>query len=267
MRPSRIKAKFARNEPVLLTQLHFTDPSVYELTSLLGFDGIWMDMEHHGYSVETAGTLMRAARVGSADVMVRPAKGEYMRMGRILELGAQGIMYPRCADAAEAAEVVRWSKFAPLGTRGFDGGNPDMPYCAMEIADYIRAANRETFVVIQIEDAEALEHARAIAAVEGVDALCFGPADFSILSGIPGQFDHPRLRDAQRRIAEAAKSAGKDWGQPVGSIEQARQLMSMGARFFCYGADIVHVLQALQKAQQVFKPLGFTFDSRLTPGA
>src|SRR5437899_11030854 len=115
MRTSRIKARLKHNEPVLLTTLHLTDPSLFELASLMGFDGIWMDLEHHGYSVETAQTLMRAARVGGADIMVRPAKGEFMRMGRMLEAGAQGVMYPRCNDAAEAAQVVKWAKFAPLG--------------------------------------------------------------------------------------------------------------------------------------------------------
>src|SRR5215470_14201547 len=165
MRPSKIKAKLKRNEPVLLTTLHFIDPSLYEMTSLMGFDGIWMDLEHHGTGVETAMTLMRAARVGSADIMVRPAKGEFMRLGRLLEAGAQGILYPRCDDPAEARQLVRWSKFAPLGQRGFDGGNPDMPYCTMPVADYVRAANEQTFIIIQIEEASALSHARAIAEV------------------------------------------------------------------------------------------------------
>src|SRR5437016_14514639 len=145
MRISRVKSKLARNEPVLLTTLHLTDPSLYELTSLMGFDGIWMDLEHHGYSLETAMTLMRAARVGSTDVMVRPAKGEFMRLGRVLEAGPQGIMYPRCADAAEAREVVAWAKFAPLGRRGLDGANADAPYCSMPVDAYVRAANEQTF--------------------------------------------------------------------------------------------------------------------------
>src|SRR5690242_17423090 len=145
MRPSKIKAKLRKNEPVLVTTLHFTDPSLYEMVGLMGFDGLWMDMEHHGYSLETAMTLMRAARVGSTDIMVRPAKGEFMRLGRMLEAGAQGIMYPRCDNAAEAKEVVTWAKFAPLGKRGFDGGNPDMPYCTMDTAAYVRNANEETF--------------------------------------------------------------------------------------------------------------------------
>src|SRR5436190_18998103 len=185
MRTSRIKAKLNRNEPVLLTTLHLTDPSLFELTSLMGFDGIWMDLEHHGYSVESATALMRAARVGGADILARPAKGEFMRLGRLLEAGAQGIMYPRCADAVEAREVVRWSKFAPLGQRGFDSGNPDNPYCLMPMADYVQAANEQTFIAIQIEDQAAVANAREIAAVDGVDVLFFGPADFTVLNGIP----------------------------------------------------------------------------------
>src|ERR1044072_6178243 len=128
MHHTKKKKNLNRTEPVLLTTLHLLDPSLYEMTSLMGFDGIWMDLEHHGTSLETAMTLMRAARVASADMRVRPSKGEFMRLGRMLEAGAQGIMYPRCDDAAEAKQVVTWGKFAPLGKRGFDGGNPAMPY-------------------------------------------------------------------------------------------------------------------------------------------
>jgi 4-hydroxy-2-oxoheptanedioate aldolase len=82
MRFSRIKAKLRKNEPALITCLHYTDATLYEMTSLMGFDGIWMDLEHHAYSVETAAKLMCAARVGASDIVARPAKGEFMRMGR-----------------------------------------------------------------------------------------------------------------------------------------------------------------------------------------
>lgn len=263
MRRSRVKAKLNNNEPALITVLHLIDPSLFEMTSLMGFDGIWMDMEHHTYSVETAAVLMRAARVGCSDIIARPAKGEFMRMLRMLEAGAQGIMYPRCDDAAEAAEVVRWAKFAPMGTRGFDGGNPDMPYCTMPIDRYVREANDETFIIAQIESPEALDRAEEIAAVDGVDVLMLGPADFSILSGIPGQFDHQRIHDARRKIATAAKKHGKQWGCPSGSAEMTSQLLDMGARFICHMADIVLVKNGLEQIQAAFAPLGFTFDNRL----
>jgi 4-hydroxy-2-oxoheptanedioate aldolase len=263
VRPSRVLAKLRKNEPALLTTLHLTDPSLYELTSLMGFDGIWMDLEHHAYSVETAGNLMRSARVGASDILARPAKGEFMRMGRLLEAGAQGIMYPRCESADEAREVVRWAKFAPLGTRGFDGGNPDMPYCTMPMDDYLVQANRETFVVVQIESPDALKHADEMAAVDGVDVLFLGPADFSILSGVPGQWGHPQIVSAIDTVAAAAKKAGKHWGMPCFSLEFTKMLLEKGARFLAAGADIIMVLQGMQKLQADYAALGCTFDNRL----
>ena len=263
MRPSRIKSKLQRGEPVLVTTLHLIDPSVFELASLMGFDGIWMDLEHHSYSLQTGTELMRAARVGTADIVTRPAKGEFMRMQRMLEAGAHGIMYPRCDDAREAAEVVGWMKFPPEGRRGFDGANPDNPYLAMPLDQYVEEANRQTFLILQIETPEALDRIDEIAAVDGVDILMLGPGDFSIHSGIPGQFDHQCVRDAKQKIADVARRTGKQWGCPVGSVEQAQELMEMGARVIFYMADIAMVKAGLERIPQEMAPLSFTFDNRL----
>jgi 4-hydroxy-2-oxoheptanedioate aldolase len=265
MRTSRVKAKLRRGEPVLVTALHLADPSLYEMTSLMGFDAIWIDLEHHQFSVETAATLMRAARVGASDIIARPGKGEFMRMSRLLEIGAQGIMYPRCDDAKEAAEVVRWAKFAPLGERGVDAANADADYCFTPIERYLHTANAETFVIIQIESPAALEHAEAMARVPGVDVLMLGQGDFSVLSGVAYQFAHPKVRGALERVAAAAKAAGIHWGTTSGSPEHTRGLLEMGARFIGHGADIVFVKRGLEQVQADYAPLGFTFAHR--PGA
>jgi len=263
MRPSRIKAKLARNEPALVTTLHLTDPSIYELTSLMGFDGIWMDMEHHAYSLETAAGLMRAARVGVSDIVARPAKGEFMRMARMLEAGAHGIMYPRCDSAEEAAEVVRWAKFAPIGERGCDGANGDAPYCTMPVDEYVHEANQQTFLVIQLEQSHAIDRAEEIAAVEGVDVLMLGPGDLSVLSNIPGQMDHPIIQEAKEKISAAARNTGKQWGSTCGTPQAAAEMIEMGARFLCYGADILMVKQGLEQIQREYASMGFTFDNQL----
>lgn len=263
MRFSKIKAKLREDKPALVTTLHYIDPTLYEMTSLMGFDGIWMDLEHHHYSVETAANLMRAARVGASDIIARSAKGEFMRMARLLEAGAQGIMYPRCESAEEAAEVVRWAKFAPLGERGLDAANADAPYCAVPVKPYLRKANEETLVIIQIESPRALEQVEAIAKVPGVDVLMLGPADFSALAGVPGEFDHPLVRGARDRIAAAAAQAGIRWGTVSPSPDHTRNLLKLGARFICHGADIVAVKRALEQIQSQYAPLGFTFDNRL----
>lgn len=247
MRRSKILHKIRNTDEVAIaTCLHLTDPSVYELASLIGFDGIWMDLEHHGYSVETGGNLMRAARVGNADIVARPGKGEFMRMARLLEMGATGIMYPRCDDPAEAREVVKWGKFAPLGKRGFDGSGADVPYCTVPMKDYVQQANEQTFLLIQLEEPSAIDQAEAIAATPGVDMIMVGPADFSVLTGIPGQLDHPTVTAALEKIAKAARNTGKPWAATCGSMEFAKQLIGMGCRLIFHGADIVMVKKGLE---------------------
>tara|TARA_B100000678_G_scaffold56049_1_gene45006 strand:- start:635 stop:1429 length:795 start_codon:yes stop_codon:yes gene_type:complete len=259
MRTSIIKRKLKDGKPALLTQLHLTDASIFEMVSVMGFDGIWMDLEHHSYSLETAGNFIRATRVGSADTLARTAKGEFMRMGRLLEMGAQGIMYPRCSNASEAAEVVRWAKFAPLGERGFDGAGADAFYTGIPMDEYVRDANEETFVVIQLEDPKAIEQAEAIAAVEGVDVIMLGPADFSVLSGIPGQFDHPSIEKSLNKIAQAAANAGKHWASTAADANSAKGLLQRGAGMILHNADICIVKKGLEIMRDDFSKLGFQF--------
>jgi 4-hydroxy-2-oxoheptanedioate aldolase len=262
MRKSKTLAKWRAGIPVLGTTLHFNDPSVYEMTSLLGFDLIWIDLEHHAHSLETAGNLMRAARVGASDMLARPAKGEFMRTARLLEAGAQGIMYPRCTSAEEAAEVVRNAKFPPFGMRGVDGAGPDMPYGFMNLKEYLQTANEEIFIIIQIEDAEGLANAEAIASVEGVDMLFFGPGDYSVQEGFPGNFEDPRYQVALEKIAHAAKATGKLWGTPAFSTAHAKTLLDSGAMLVTRSSDLTFLRTAFYKLREDFSELGFTFDDR-----
>jgi 4-hydroxy-2-oxoheptanedioate aldolase len=233
------------------------------MVSLIGPDCLWLDLEHHALSLETAAGLIRATRVGTSDVIARPAKGEYMRMQRMLEVGAQGILYPRCDNAEEAREVVQWCKFAPLGRRGFDGGGADMPYLGMEMVDYIRAANEQTFLIIQIEDERASREVEAILDVKGVDGVMLGAADFSVLEGVPGQFNHPKVQSALDRIATAAKNTGKHWGTTVGNPTAAQQLVDAGARLLFSGADLLAVKNAVEQVAKDWHSVGIRFENRL----
>jgi 4-hydroxy-2-oxoheptanedioate aldolase len=263
MRPSRIRERLAEDRPCLIHALHLQDPSLYEMTALNGFDGIWLDLEHHAVSVQRAGELMRAARVGWTDIVARPARGEFMRAARLLEAGAEAILYPRCESAEEAAELVRWTRFAPQGQRGYDGASPDMPYLTLDAGEYVRAANERTFLIVQIESPEALARVGEIAAVEGVDALMFGPADYSVLCGFPGRMDDPRIAEARERVLEAALAAGKHCGWPVASVEDAAEWIPRGLRLVFHGADLSILQQAQRQMLDAFAPLGFSFENRV----
>lgn len=256
MHPSQVLAKLKQGRTAFGTSLHLTDPSLFEMAGAMGLDAIWLDLEHHATSDSKAQELIRAARAGGpTDMVVRIGKGEFMRMGRVLEAGAHGIMYPRCESRQEAAEVVRWSKFAPVGERGFDGAGADSDYMAHPMEEYLRRADANTFTIVQVEDERSLAHCEEIIAVPGIDMLMLGPADFSILIGKPGDFSHPRVIDAQRRVAAAASEAGKHWAATSVSMEHARQLVRMGASLIFNGADIVFVHRGLAALRETFGQL------------
>lgn len=263
MKSSIVKAKLKRNEPVLITQLHLTDPSLFELASLMAFDCLWLDLEHHSYTVETANNLLRGARVGKSDTLVRPAKGEFMRLGRLLEAGATGVLYPRCSDGEEAKELVKAAKFFPQGERGFDGSGPDNPFRFLPPKEYVEKANQETFIIAQVEEQSGVDRAEEILAVDGIDAVMLGPADFSVMSGIPGDVENDLVHKAMETIALAAKNTGKHWGRTSPSFEKSKEYMDMGARLIFQGSDIMTMKNAFIELQDKAKELGFTFEGSL----
>jgi 4-hydroxy-2-oxoheptanedioate aldolase len=263
MRESRVRKRWAQGKPVLATVAHFADPSSAELIGLMGFDCLWIDLEHQPLGMAEAANMMRSARVGDMDVMARPAKGEFMRMARLLEAGASLIMYPRCETAEEARELVRCAKFPPLGERGFFSASPDNPYSTMPVKDYLRQANEHTILIAQIESPRALQNARAIAEVEGIDVLFFGPGDYSMMSGVAGEFESAAVQDALRETCSAALAAGKRFGTTVSSVEYTKRMLDIGGTLLCYGGDLHFVRQALIDTRSRFGPLGFEFEPKL----
>ena len=214
-----------------------TDPWLAEVIGRLGYDLIWFDMEHRAFDYHVIDPISLACRSAGIDLMVRILKTGYVAPMRALEFGAQGIMVPHCMNAAEARQWVEFTRFPPLGRRGFDGSGADADHGFAEPLEYMRHANNETFLVLQIEDREAVDHASEIAAVEGVDLIFVGPGDLSISYGVPMQTDHPLVQRAIDRVANATAKAGKWWGMPTGSPEQAPALLDRGARFITCGGD------------------------------
>ena len=266
MRRSRVKHRWAEGKPVLATVAHFHDPQSAELIGLLGVDCLWIDLEHQPLGINQLENMVRAARVGDMDVMARPAKGEFQRLARLLESGASVIMYPRCESAEEAQQIVKAAKFPPLGQRGLFTAAPDNPYCLTPLTDYLREANEQTVLLAQVESPQAVTQARAMAKVDGVDMLFFGPGDFSMMAGVPGQFDSEVVRSAMAETARQAINAGKRFGTLVANLEQANRALELGASLLAYGGDLHFVRQAVLDMKHNFGELGFVFgDTRTLP--
>lgn len=253
MKKSRVLQKLRNGKATLTTSnTAYPAPGIVEMIGLLDFDAVWIDMEHQNYDYGQVFNMALACRATGMDAMVRIRKGGYWSYSRAFEAGATGIMVPHCLSGEEARQIVRASRFAPLGMRGLDGIEPSADYGLAPMADYMAHANRETFIVVQIEDAEAVENVDAIAATEGIDILFVGPADLSQSYGIPLQFDHELMHAAVARVAEAAAKHGKWWGIPVGNAERGAVYYDMGARFLTAGSAITILRQAYKQLRSDF---------------
>ena len=242
MRPSRVLAKLRAGQVAACFKLNLADARAVEIAAMADFDCLWLDMEHVPNDLAVIEKGIWAAKGHDADVMVRVARGSYSDYIRPLEMDAAGIMVPHIMSLADARAVVRMTRFHPIGRRPVDGGNADGAFCNIDFVEYLKQANEQRFVVVQIEDPEPLTELDAIAALPGIDMLFFGPGDFSHGIGAPGEWAHPRLLDARRRVAEAAAVHGKFAGT-VASPANLDELIALGYRFLSMGADVVGLSQ------------------------
>jgi len=247
MRKSRVLRKMRNGEVAVCTKLNLNCTSNVELAAMSGVDCVWICMEHVPTDYQYVEEAVRAAKIYDCDVLTRVAKGSYNDFIRPLEADSTGIMVPHLMSLKEAREIVYYTKFHPIGRRPLDGGNADGKFCLVNALDYMKQANEERFVIVQIEDPEPMEELEAICALPGIDMIFFGPADYSQGIGAPCQFDDPRIDEARRRIAETARKHGKFAGT-VGSPGNFDRLVSLGHNFISVGADVVHLAEGYHTA-------------------
>lgn len=238
MRRSRTLELLRAGKTVLSVKLNTTDARVTEIAAMMGFPCIWVDMEHTPNDYFVTESQIYAAKVYDTDLLVRVPRGSYSDYIRPLEMDAAGIMVPHIMSSEDARNVVRMTRFYPIGRRPVDGGNQDAHFCNMNMAEYNRQANDQRFVILQIEDPEAMEQIDEIAKVPGYDMLFFGPGDYSHSIGHSGEFDHPDVLKGFRTVANAARKHGKYAGT-VGSMGNAGERIELGYQFINIGADVV----------------------------
>lgn len=250
MRKNKVLQKLSKNEPVSVAAV-WTVPhwKIIEMIGLQGYDCVWIEMEHSDFTWDQVSQMILAARATGMEAMVRVGRGGYNDVIRPLEAGATGLLLPQCTGAEDAEQFVQMARFAPRGWRGV-GGSVDARYGLMPFEEYVTFGNQEVFLAVMIERREALNEVEKIAAVEGLDLLFVGPADLSQNLGCMGQWDHPLIREAIHRVADACARHGKSWGTAGGmSLAEQREL---GARFFNLANEMDVLVSGFQLAKEAF---------------
>jgi len=233
LRKNVAKEKLKAGKDVIGVRMDFASPYVLELVGKTGFDFVYFDCEHSSLSVDACEEMIRATELVGLTPLVRVPSSEPGVILRYLDSGAMGVIIPHSHNREAAEKAVRAVKYPPEGDRGIAGRS--LSLSGLSVANYVKEANKETLVALMIEDAEAIENLPEIARVEDVDVLFIGRLDLSVSLGIPGEIEHPTIKEAVNKVIAQGRAAGKAVGVgaiDVGKPESIKQFMSQGAQFF-----------------------------------
>ncbi len=199
-----LKEKLQAGEVVYGLFCKTTAPEFIEAAGYAGFDFCILDMEHGPIHFERVQNLVRAAECSGITPIVRTQGSDESSIAHPLDLGAQGVQVPQVSSVDEARRVLQAAKFAPLGERGVCRFVRAAHFSTMDRQEYFRKAN-ESLVILQLEGTNLAAY-EEIAALDGVDVLFIGPYDLSQAVGLPGQIEHPRVKEEVKKIIVNCKS-------------------------------------------------------------
>ena len=233
----------AGGEPTLGTFLGTASPVVAEVCAAAGFDWLLLDLEHGSGGEEQVRAVVPAAAAYGVPTVVRVESAARVRIGRVLDLGAAGVMLPRLDSATEVEAAVRHLRYPPHGDRGVATYNRACRF-GLDPGALDRAAD-EVLGIVQIESTRAVDEVDKIAAIDGVDVLFVGPRDLSHDLGVPGNLTAPAYLAALDRVHAAAQQHGKACGLLVADGGAAAARRADGWTFIAIGSDSTLLAAAL----------------------
>ncbi len=218
-------------------------PEVARILAAAGFQWTFLDGEHGGFGIETLQDLCHAATHAGLMPMVRVADMQYALIARALDCGAQAVLFPRVESPDLLERAVSWTKFPPLGVRGFGLNPTHVGYEKVTIPQMITHMNDNAMVVLQIETKLAVERREELLAVPGIDAVLVGPVDLSISLGVPGEFQHPKMIEAMEQIRDSCLAHGVAPGMQARTLALAKFWKERGMLLLGSGSETSFLLE------------------------
>lgn len=236
-RSLKLKQRLRQGETTFGAWLTVANPTIAEIMAGAGFDWVFIDTEHGGFSNEGFQNCLIAFNGSPTVPMTRVAWNDHVLIKQALDMGAEGILIPMVSSAEEARIAVSACKYPPEGTRGF-GPRRASDY-GRKTDTYVAQANESVIVVVQIEHVNGVADINGILDTPGVDVACLGPTDLSGSAGVLRQFGHPTVVDGMTAVVNAAKvrqmpaSIGITFPDP-----EMQKWYKAGANFIFCGDDV-----------------------------
>lgn len=231
-----VRKALRAGEPVVGATITVASPDVAARAAGLGFDFLWIEMEHSPITLETARNMILATRGLPGVPFIRVPFNEIWLAKRALDCGAMGVVFPFTSTPELARQAVASCKYPPVGRRGAGPGLATLRWPAPE--GYANFSDRNAMVVIIIEEKQAVEQIDEIVAVPGIDIVFIGVNDLSYSYGFRGRQDVPEVQSAVRKVVAACKGKGIPVGRP-GAADNIPSLMEQGFTVFQAASELV----------------------------
>ena len=258
---NRFKAALLQAAPLYGIWAGMASAYTAEMIASTGHDWMLLDGEHAPNTVPMLLGQLQALAAYRCHPVVRIAHGDPALIKQVLDVGAQTLMVPMVETAAQAEALVAAMRYPPAGVRGVGGGLARATRWDA-VPDYIRHADQELCLIVQIESRAGVENAAAIAAVDGVDAIFIGPADLSTSMGHAGDASQADVQDCIRHTIRGTLEQGKACGILAPNTEDARRYADWGCNFIAISIDISLLRQAAMASLARFRPAASTLSTR-----
>lgn len=247
-----LKQKLAAGKPVVGMWASLACPAIVEAVSLCGYDFVIIDSEHGQINLETTIDMMRACAAGPAEALVRVPGQDPDYLKRLLDAGCTSFMVPMVDTPEQAQAIVDACRYPPRGRRGYAAPIVRGSRYGLD-EDYIEWAHEELFLTLQIESAEAVANADAIAAIDGVDQLFVGANDLSGSLGVLTETSHPDVLAAIEKVKAAASAHGKTLGTIPRADVSTADLAKTGFLLAAGASDIYSICAAAREDIAAFR--------------
>lgn len=232
MRTNNVITKMKAEHVAYGCNLSFPSSTVIELMGRVGFDFVSFDGEHGPFTPEVLDDLCRIADMAQLTPIARVPNIESSTILRFLDRGIMGIMGPHITSKERAQQLADACRYAPRGKRSLGFGRGTYFGDVASVTECMEHTNDNILVIAQLEDIVVLDNINEILSVEGIDVYASGPQDISQSMGLPGQPNHPKVKEFEAQVREAVHAAGKKMTDEVMASARAANLFLDGARAF-----------------------------------
>jgi 2-keto-3-deoxy-L-rhamnonate aldolase RhmA len=238
---NRLKEMLREGKSAIGTTITIGHPDVAEVVGRTGYDWVLIDTEHAPMEPGTVQNLLQAMSASNSVPLARVPWNDMVLMKRLLDIGTYGLIVPWVNTKEEAERAVQGMRYPPQGLRGFGPRR-----AAMLDPDYVKTANDELFLGVQIETQKAIDNIDEILSVKGVDAAVIGPADLSLSMGMLYKFDDPRFNAALDRVVSSCKTHNVAAGMLA--VDDVARRTKQGFTLLNKGGDFGHLISAATRS-------------------